>query len=42
MADEIDLTQMQALVTQGLSQREIARRLNIPRSTLQSRLKQLH
>jgi Winged helix-turn-helix DNA-binding len=41
MADEIDLTQVQALLTQGLSQREIARRLSIPRSTLQSRLKQL-
>jgi hypothetical protein len=33
MADEIDLTQVQALLTQGLSQREIARRLSIPRST---------
>jgi hypothetical protein len=42
MADEIDLTQVQALITQGLSQREIARRLQIPRSTLQSRLKQIH
>jgi transcriptional regulator with XRE-family HTH domain len=39
VATEIDQTQIQALIDQGLSQREISRRLGIPRSTLQDYLK---
>jgi transcriptional regulator with XRE-family HTH domain len=38
MPRDIDETQLQQLREQGLSQREIARRLNIPRSTLQDHL----
>jgi len=39
MPREIDETQLRQLLEQGLSQREIARRLGVPRSTLQDRLK---
>jgi hypothetical protein len=36
---QIDDRQLQELAAQGLSQREIARRLNVPRTTLQDHLK---
>jgi predicted XRE-type DNA-binding protein len=39
MPREIDETQIHHLTNAGLSQREIARRLGIPRSTLQDWLK---
>ena len=39
MAGVVDLYQVQILLSQGLSQREIARRLGIPRTTLQDHLK---
>jgi hypothetical protein len=39
MAHTIDTAALQHLLTEGLSQREIARRLGIPRSTLQDYLK---
>lgn len=39
MPREIDDTQLRQLIEQGLSQREIARRLDIPRSSLQDHLK---
>ena len=37
----IDETQLQALVAEGLSPTEIAKRLGIPRSTIRDRLKKL-
>jgi transcriptional regulator with XRE-family HTH domain len=39
MLREIDATQLHQLINEGLSQREIARRLDVPRSTLQDWLK---
>jgi len=41
MATEITDTELQNLISQGLSQNEIARRTNIPRSTLRRRLEKL-
>jgi hypothetical protein len=41
MPREIDATQLRQLIDEGVSQREIARRLGVPRSTLQDHLKQL-
>jgi transposase-like protein len=41
MPREIDDAQLHALLEQGLSQREVARRLGVPRSTLQDHLKRL-
>jgi hypothetical protein len=42
MPHAIDEAQLRRLLAQGVSQREIARRLGIPRSTLQGHLKHLH
>jgi ParB-like chromosome segregation protein Spo0J len=41
MAAEIDDAQLRNLLDQGVSQHEIARRLGVPRSTLQDHLKRL-
>jgi transposase len=41
MSREIDEAQLRTLFEQGVSQREIARRLGITRSTLQDHLKRL-
>src|SRR3712207_1947273 len=41
MATAIDEAQLRTLLEQGVSQREIARQLGIPRSTLQDHLKRL-
>jgi DNA-binding CsgD family transcriptional regulator len=39
MPHDVDDEELRGLVAQGLSQREISRRLGIPRSTLQDYLK---
>jgi Winged helix-turn-helix DNA-binding len=41
MRRDVDGEQLRTLLEQGISQREIARRLGIPRSTLQEHLKRL-
>jgi len=41
MADDIPDDELQKLLNEGLSQNEIARRTNIPRSTLRRRLRTL-
>jgi transcriptional regulator with XRE-family HTH domain len=41
MRRDVDAEQLRTLLEQGISQREIARRLGIPRSTLQEHLKRL-
>jgi transcriptional regulator with XRE-family HTH domain len=42
MSRPIDDEELRALIEAGISQREIARRLGIPRSTLQDRVKRLN
>ena len=41
MATSIDRTKVQQMLAEGLSQREIARRLNVPRTTLQGVIHEL-
>jgi biotin operon repressor len=41
MAQAVDEKQLQKLLAEGVSQREIARRLNIPRASLQRHIKAL-